>query len=543
MLRGLRTQIFLWTILPLALILIGVAYVGVVSHQRAMREMVAERDGALAEASAARISELLDDHLQHLENVDIAHPESWDTHIFDGGLALYDSQRNVLAAVPSRTVWETRSKNLPSGNISRPFFENGNWYVLIARTEDDQRLVGAVALPAFKSIAPRGTPYLVDAQGTIIAHPDASRVGENLRAHEGIAQVTRGEAGATFHHDAAGNELVVGYAPIAPAEWGLLIDESWGDVVEPLFQFSILLPVVLAIVGVVALIAIYFGVRYVIRPLQQLSVAANRIAFGDYTAAEKHVGGAREIEELRETLDAMAKQVHTAQEAMQHYIGAVTQGQEEERKRLARELHDDTIQSLIALQQRIELTRKALAKDPRTAATKLNELKMLTGETLGQVRGFVRDLRPTYLEELGLIPSLEMLAQEAKATFQVQGEEQRLDAERELALYRITQEALRNTGKHARATKVNVTVTFRPAEVTVEILDNGVGFDAPATPGAYAQAGHFGLTGMQERAQLFGGNVYVQSEPGKGTRLIAYVPLTFSVQSHAQKGTLQLGDG
>lgn len=533
MLRGLRTQIFLWTILPLALILVGAAYLGVVSHQSAMRELVAERDGALAEASAARISELLDDHLQHLENVNIAQPENWDTHIFDGGLALYDAQSNLLASVPSRTVWETRTKNIPRTNIGKPFFENGKWYVLVARTVENQRLVGALALPAFKSIAPRGTPYLVDAQGTIIAHPDAARVGENLGAHEGITQVTRGQAGATFHHDATGNELVVGYAPIPPAGWGLLIDESWADVVEPMFQFSILLPVVLALVGVVALGAIYFGVRYVIRPLQQLSVAANRIAFGDYTAAEKHVGGAREIEDLRETLDAMAKQVHTAQEAMQHYIGAVTRGQEEERKRLARELHDDTIQSLIALQQRIELTRKALTKDPDTAALKLNELKALTGDALVQVRGFVRDLRPTYLEELGLIPALEMLAQEAGATFQVLGDEQRLDAERELVLFRITQEALRNIHKHAQATQVNVNVVFRPAEVTVEVQDNGVGFEAPSTPAAYAQAGHFGLTGMQERAQLFGGNVYVQSERGRGTRLIAYVPLTPSAQARS----------
>ena len=397
--------------------------------------------------------------------------------------------------------------------------------MLIARTVQEGRLVGALGLPEFSSIAPRGTPYLVNAQGVVIAHPDASRVGENLDKHQGIAQVTHGQTGATFHQDALGNELVVGFAPVPVARWGLLIDEAWSEIVEPMFQFSTLLPIVLALVGVVALGAIYFGVRYVIHPLQQLTLAANRIAYGDYLAAEKRVGGVREIEELRETLDGMAKQVHTAQEAMQNYIGAVTRGQEQERKRLARELHDDTIQALIALQQRIEMTRRALHQDPEVAIAKLGELKTLTGEALQQVRGFVRDLRPTYLEELGLVPTLEMLAGEAGATFQMHGKEQRLDTERELALFRITQEALRNVSKHAQATQVSVDVVFRPNEVTVTIQDNGVGFDAPATPNAYAQTGHFGLTGMQERAQLLGGNVYVQSERGKGTRLVAYVPL------------------
>jgi signal transduction histidine kinase len=141
------------------------------------------------------------------------------------------------------------------------------------------------------------------------------------------------------------------------------------------------------------------------------------------------------------------------------------------------------------------------------------------------VRRFVRDLRPTYLEELGLIPALEMLTREANARFQVVGEEARLDAERELALYRIVQEALRNVAKHSRAQNVAVTLAFDEHEATATIEDDGIGFAAPDAPTAYASAGHFGLMGMQERAQLFGGNVYVKSERGKGTKVIAFVPI------------------
>src|SRR5512140_2072184 len=122
----------------------------------------------------------------------------------------------------------------------------------------------------------------------------------------------------------------------------------------------------------------------------------------------------------------MAHQVQDAHAAMENYIKTIMRGQEDERIRLARELHDDTIQSLIALQQRIEMAQKAMTKDPVLAATRLSELRELLTETLTSVRRFVRDLRPTYLENLGLIPALEMLTEEAGATLTVSGEEVRL---------------------------------------------------------------------------------------------------------------------
>lgn len=489
-----------------------------------MRELVAERDGALASVAAARISELLTDRARDLENLDASRPETWDTQIFEGGVAQLDASGRIVSALPTRETWETRRDKIPrETEFSKPFLEDGVWLVLLVRPTQDGTLVAAVELPSFESFAPRGEAYLVDEQGKIIAHPDAARVGTDFSTHAGIAQVMRGETGATFHYDTTGIELVVGYAPIAPTRWGLLIDEPWANVVAPMFQYAVLLPVVLALVAVVALGAIYFGVRYFIRPLENLVQAAQRIAFGDYHAAAQRVGGVREIEELRETLDSMAHQVSDAHEAMQNYIVAITHSQEDERKHLARELHDDTIQTLIAVQQRIEMAQRTLNRDPALAATKLGELKELTTEATEHVRGFVRDLRPTYLDELGLIPALETIAREANASFTVQGEEQRLDAERELVLFRITQEALRNVSKHARASQVDVTLAFAADEVTVTIQDNGRGFDAPESPSSYARAGHFGLMGMQERAQLFGGNVYVKSERDKGTKVVAYL--------------------
>lgn len=534
MFRDLRTQLLLWTILPLAVILLAVTYLGVNSHQMAMRDMVLERDGAMARELAARLSEALINHAAILQSLDPTRPELWDVQrtAFDGGIASFDASGGLLNAMPAGQAWQTRQKIVHDlistrATFSPPVFEDGAARVLVARHTDNLILIGAFTLPPFGNIGigAHGVAYIVDGTGKIIAHPDSSRLGENMSPHEGIAEVMRGETGATFHRAANGSELVVVYTPIASTTWGLIIQEPWADAIDPMFQYSVLLPFVLALATIVALGAIYFGVRNVHQPLQRLAYAANRIAYGDYHAAATPVGGIHEIEELRETLDSMARQVSAAQSAMQNYITAMTRGQEEERMRLARELHDDTIQSLIAVQQRIEMIEKALSKDPVLVSAKIKELKQVVETSLGSVRRFVRDLRPTYLSELGLIPALEMLTREVRASFAVVGEAQQLDAERELALYRIVQEALRNIAKHAHAKNVSVTLSFDEHKVTATIEDDGIGFDTPATPPEYARAGHFGLMGMQERAQLFGGNVYVKSERGKGTQVVAYVPV------------------
>ncbi len=549
MFRDLRTQILLWTILPLAAILIGVAYVGVSSHQQAMREMVEERDGALARVTAARVSEVLLNRTALLQALDLLPPEAWPAQrtAFDGGLAFFDPHGALLEATPSRQEWDARHAHVmemiaTQATISAPFLENGapRVLVLIPKIQTppssapvataEGYLAGVFTLPPLANvgIGARGVAYLVDTHGVIIAHPNPAHLDESLAGHPGIREVLQGQSGATFHYAATGEELVVGYAPVPPTGWGLIVEEPWEEVVTPMFQYSVLLPLVLLLAAIVALGAIYFGVRDVIRPLQNLAQAANRIAFGDYRAAHPPVGGVREIEELRQTLDEMARQVQAAQTAMQNYLTSVLKGQEDERMRLAHELHDDTIQSLIALQQRVERAQKALPRDPALAAARLDDLKHLLAETLSSVRRFVRDLRPTTLENLGLIPALELLTQEAGARFQVQGDERRLEGDRELALYRIVQEALRNVVKHAQATEIHVTVTFDSEEVTAAIQDNGRGFEAPDAPTAYARSGHFGLMGMQERAQLFGGQVVVKSERGQGTRVMASMPVSAS---------------
>jgi HAMP domain-containing protein len=287
----------------------------------AMRDMVKDRDGAMAREVAARLSEALTNHAAILQSLDPKHPESWDIQrtAFDGGIASFDSSGALLDAMPSNQVWRSRQRIVQDliatrAPFSTPVLEDGAARVLVARRIDNAILIGAFTMPPFGNIGigAHGVAYMVDGNGNIIVHPNASRIGENMSQHAGIAEVIHGESGATFHHASDGSELVVGYTPIALTNWGLTVEEPWADAIDPMFQYSVLLPFALAIVAIVALGAIYFGVRHVHQPLQRLAQAANRIAYGDYHAAESQVGGIHEIEELRQTLDSMARQVSAA---------------------------------------------------------------------------------------------------------------------------------------------------------------------------------------------------------------------------------------
>jgi two-component system sensor histidine kinase UhpB len=259
-----------------------------------------------------------------------------------------------------------------------------------------------------------------------------------------------------------------------------------------------------------------------------LEAEAASVAWGEYQAIEEPVGGIAEIRHLQAELVHLTQKVRAAQQSLHSYIGAITAGQEDERQRLARELHDDTLQSLIALKQRVQLTRMTFQSQP--AEKMLAELEELTEQTIDNLRRLTRALRPIYLEDLGLVAALEMLAREAchagglTVHFQLQGVERRLPANVELALYRIAQEALSNVARHSEAMHANLKIQFSTENVLMEISDNGKGFEVPKSPAEFAPAGHFGLLGLHERVELIGALLEIRSSPGAGTRLIVQLP-------------------
>jgi len=279
---------------------------------------------------------------------------------------------------------------------------------------------------------------------------------------------------------------------------------------------------------VIALVGLWFGVRQIVQPLQSLERKATELAWGDFEAIEDPVGGINEIKRLQTELIHMAEKVKVAQQGLRGYLGAVTAGQEEERHRLARGLHDDTIQSLIALNQQAQLAQMAL--DGHPAAEQLNEMQGMTAQIIADLRRLIHDLRPNYLEDLGLVPALDMLTRDTSVslaipvTFQVSGPDRRLRPEVELTLYRIAQEALSNVARHAQASSVDVSIHFDSGIIRLTVTDNGRGFEVPESPAAMAPEGHYGLLGLHERAELIGGRLTINSEPEHGTIVIVSLP-------------------
>lgn len=217
-------------------------------------------------------------------------------------------------------------------------------------------------------------------------------------------------------------------------------------------------------------------------------------------------------------------------EELRSYAGHTLRAQEDERRRIAQELHDDVLQSLILLVRHLDAIEESFGASPAVTLERLQATRAVAEDLVRSVRGFAYQLRPPTLEALGLVASLrqgldEMASRAGlESEFIVEGPPRRLADDVELGLFRIAQEALRNVERHAAATAVVVTVRFAENGVMLQVEDNGAGFDAEGEQPRLAERRHFGLLGMQERAALVGGRLSIASRPGGGTTVITTVP-------------------
>jgi signal transduction histidine kinase len=206
--------------------------------------------------------------------------------------------------------------------------------------------------------------------------------------------------------------------------------------------------------------------------------------------------------------------------------------QEEERKRIARELHDETGQLLTALAVGLGAVEQTITRDTERAQYQLTELRNITMSAIEGLRQFVSDLRPTLLDDLGLVAALRWLVERFKertnlqVEFQVSGTKARLAPQVETVLFRIAQEGLNNVGRHARATRAVVRLEFADALARLTVEDDGCGFNINETLSARAPRRAWGLLGIQERIELVGGKFHVDSAPGQGTRLVVEIPIS-----------------
>lgn len=285
----------------------------------------------------------------------------------------------------------------------------------------------------------------------------------------------------------------------------------------------------LALIGVgVTLLVNAVILRVALRPLDELERTAARVQRGelDRRAPVSPVAD-RELDRLRATFNAMLDTSAAYRARLREVAARALGAAEEERKRIARELHDETAQMLAALLIRIRVVRKS--RDPAAMEPLLDEMREEVSHALEGVRRFSRGLRPPALDELGLVPAIEALARSleviggVKVAVQAEDVVGDLAPDAELATYRIVQEALSNVVRHAHARHAEVRVAHEGDRLEVTVTDDGRGFDPARVMST--DGGGLGLFGMKERAGYIGGRVEVASARGKGTTVRAEIPL------------------
>ncbi len=383
--------------------------------------------------------------------------------------------------------------------------------------------------------------FIVDGQGYPLAH---SFTGGFPR---GLPEANRVEGTARYHlQRLETNEGVVWdiAVPILAGEGGTarvgVSEAQLRQTVNATTKQFLFTTILVALLG---LSAAAFLVWLITRPINQLVEATRAVAHGDFSVRVKP-WAADELGTLADAFNQMAAQLGRAAQERAEYdqlrqllLDKIITAQEEERRRIARELHDDTGQALTAIC--MGLANAVMACKACAHKGRLTEINRLARTTLSSVRQLALELRPPVLDDLGLCAALRRHVYDwghhygIAVSFEAVGlDGVRLDPAIETAVYRITQEALTNVARHAHATRVGVVLERRGDKCIAIVEDDGRGFDLRAAPHTRS----LGLTGMRERAKLVNGDVTIETRHGAGTTIFVRVPLRLAERTSALVG-------
>jgi signal transduction histidine kinase len=412
-----------------------------------------------------------------------------------------------------------------------------------------------------------GRAELIDATGLIVSSSEPRRVGVKSECQANMARLVAAKASLSSRCDDCHAERGVGarpgelltFSPLASAPWGLVVrqDAAEASPTEGALPWFALGGMLLAQVTLSAIFA-WGAARSVTQPVAVLTAEAERIASGqlDWPIPElgqDEVGQlGQALDRMRQSLQALVARVERANQELEgrveertrdlneanaalrerelargELLRKVITAQEDERKRVARELHDETTQALAALLMRVDQAAEAVRAGQTPA---LDELRTLANRALADVHRLILDLRPSVLDDLGLASAVRWYADRALGARGVAvrcecGELPALTPELETALFRICQEALSNVARHAQASHVLVELRAEGPLLCIDVEDDGVGFDQAAVAHREGRP-HWGLLGIQERASLLGGSARFDSTPGAGTRVEVRIPLS-----------------
>jgi len=361
-----------------------------------------------------------------------------------------------------------------------------------------------------------------------------------------------GSAAALLHEPGPGEQFeahVMAVVPLAGSPFYVILEQPIDVALALPFRLRGQLLLATTVGFLASLLVAWVTTRHVVKPTEELTGAAERMAGGDL-AIPISVAAQDEVGQLAESLEAMRQRLRAAYEAVEktnkeleirvsertERLGQVLHqtisAQEDERRRLARELHDETAQTIAALLIALDRARDALKGKGPEAISQIGEAKQLSSRLLAETRRLILGLRPTVLDDMGLLPAIRWYAESyvgdkgIEVRVEAAVPTQRLPAHIEVALFRIVQEALANVAKHSQAGHVDVHVTHDEREIAVSVADDGRGFDVARALDRAGPTVSVGLLGMQERARLLGGRLEIRPRGGGGTLVRVEIPLS-----------------
>jgi len=381
-----------------------------------------------------------------------------------------------------------------------------------------------------------GSQRLAPSDGAILAQLDASLadLGQAFRAHMEIRSAEGIAAADTAMRGKAAAALVTVEQLVRSAEQQAA--EERAEALSALRRTRI---ITAGLIAGIALLALGVGMALslsITRPLGRLKSQIDTIAAEGAAPGEPAAHGRNEIGEIARAFHELVRQASLLRDMeararrMEALSSRTARAQEEERGRIARELHDSIGQALTAIRLNLSIARRDLIRQPEAAGQRLEDTRSLIGEALGDLHRLVFDLRPPALDNLGLIAALEAYARDfsarsgIRADLQADDLEPRLAFEIETTLYRICQEAFTNIAKHARARNVTVNLAQTASHVNLTITDDGVGFDTGTMADSRAAPEGVGLLNMERRTEELGGLFQIRSAPQRGTTIRVSIP-------------------
>ena len=390
--------------------------------------------------------------------------------------------------------------------------------------------------------------FILNRTGRIIISIDDNEVGKIMDLHDPTCQVchhrTTEALNKTVIYSTSGGETIFrNVNPIYnhkecfpchnPAEkiTGVLVTDFTLKNIESQLQAELGENILLLFLSIgVSTLAIGIALnQMVVKKLQRFVELASFFGRGDFRRTITFKSD-DEIKRLADSFNLMARMLMEKMRMERQYLSQIIEAQENERKRISRELHDEIGQSLTAIKFSLDLIEKDLPQTASVVRERIGEAKSLSNQTLTSMRQLSMDLRPRMLDDLGLIPTLRWYVQNFSSRlnicsdFQAIGLEEKLPPQIETAFYRIVQEALNNIAKHARATRFEVRLERRDSIISAFIRDNGKGFDLEKVLHSESPERGLGIVGMQERVSLLGGHIDIRSKPNTGTEIEIEVP-------------------